>query len=233
MNTLNDGMQNVLRPMGAAVEDRGIRFASGQGISWDPPPGVVASHPVVAAACAAVRVAAEHAAARQKLTSDERLSDLAMAQDAVVLDSKFTASLERAESELQERVASIEAEHARLLDPPRLEPTDAVSALQDREIRDHVRGLPIGDALDLIGENSEVANAVLRSPLPLLDSLVKQARERRIADLKGSAQFESRENGMAVAKWSRSVLSQTKRALAAACRPVSGRQQLQRPLRVA
>lgn len=211
---LNEAMSNALRPLGAQISERVITLASGRGIAWGPPSDATASHPAVALAARAARAAAEHANERTRIAADPRLSDDAKREDSEALDRKFLQRIEDEAREAEQFAERVEADYSRTLNPPALDPTDAVGALNDRECRDYIRGLTAAETLRLIADGSgRVVDAILRSPLPMPDVLIQAARQHRASTLSNSDQFRSLSRGKEYADWSRQVAQQSRLAV--------------------
>lgn len=113
---------------------------------------------------------------------------------------------------LDNHEAALDEAQAAMLAVPRLDPTHAAMATEDREIRDWLRTQPLDEVAQALQDpaNDRLKIAVLRSPIPQSDNVVKVARaawesDRRAADPAAAARIEA---GRKTLQWSRRAVMQ-------------------------
>ncbi len=202
-------LSESLAPLGATATDDVITFATGRGAAWRPPEGLETSHPAAALTAATVRIAAEHGHKRQAILNDDRLSDTGKEEKLATLDAEHLARAEKALVDVEAHAATAEAALAVLSEPPALERTDAVTALSDRESRDYLHGLPLHEQLAAIQQGpAMMAQAVLRSPVPIPEPVREAARVRFGETLAGDDRYQHVRRAADYARWSRTVAAQ-------------------------
>ena len=207
-------LAEILGPLEATISNDAVSLPSGQGIAWRPPEGVFGSNPAVAHASAVIRIAAEHAHAREEVYRNGRLTPEAKKADLEEIDQQYRAKMTSKVSELEGHADKFEMAYLQEISAPSLEPGDAVSGLADREVRDHLASLPLAEQLALVKDGPEtIVNAVLRSPLPMPEQLQEVAHSRRLINLESDTRFKSIAEGAELARWSKTVAKQAQGAV--------------------
>lgn len=108
--------------------------------------------------------------AQRRAEGDASLSDLGRARAVEPAKQALVTAYAAATAEVEELARNAVSFAEKVFEVPKLEPSDFVAALADREVRDHLRGLTDQQRRDLgasIGEQPRLLLAVLRSPLPI------------------------------------------------------------------
>lgn len=147
--------------------------------------------------------------ARQRAKDDRNLSDIGRAKVTDPARAAALAAIQEAAADLDELRHAAAVLERQVFGPPVLEPTDAVAAIVDREIRDYLRALPPGDraaSIKELGGSSAMLAAVLRSPIPLpvfSDYAAKLWREVQAVAHPKAAELSGRQSALA---WAESTL---------------------------
>lgn len=128
-----------------------------------------AHHPrkVISEALAAL---ADLDAARRAIGDDPTLSDIGKAEKLKPLREQVAAKIAKASADIGEFGKSLSAFEAKTYATPELDPSDAVSALHDWELRDGLKALDASDkaaGYAAIAANPRLMIAVLRAPMAM------------------------------------------------------------------
>lgn len=130
-----------------------------------------------------LNVFAETGLVADQISNDARLSPLGRLEKIEPVYKNAISHLCGAWWQIGELEAEVARKENALFAVPKLEPTHAACAIEDREVRDFFRSLPPPERLQMIGrlqdspEHERIQIAMLRSPIALLELEAKLLRK--------------------------------------------------------
>lgn len=131
----------------------------------------------------AINSVEEAAFAKTTLAADQRLSDFGRQERLESISAKAVTDVARSFAGVVDYEARFDAREAAMLAMPTLDPTHFAMAVQEREIRDWWRELPMSDRTKHFAlmqnepGHDRLLFAIARSPIPLANDEAKVARE--------------------------------------------------------
>lgn len=187
MHQYTDSLANAVQSDGGHVL-RGpkggvdvFRSASGTAMAWRPPHGLEPGSEVAHLAAKAIRAISDRDSRVKKIANDVRLSDAAKKADSEKIVDEVEAKVEGMMAEAKKVIDEFEKFRSSVFAVPALEPTNAVEAINDREVRDFFNTLSTEQRLTHFnemqaGQHERVLLALMRSPLPLKGSIANSVQ---------------------------------------------------------
>jgi hypothetical protein len=154
---------------------------------------------------AALRPLLELDRVAQQVKTDKFLSDEGKADKLTSARARVVDEVAKQRKLLEAETGQVKADESALFAAPKLDPTDAVGGLLDRERRDHFRGLSRDQQTHLQtqmggGQHPELLHALLRDPMPGLGREIAQGQWRASIEAKHPKKvqvLETRKNALA------------------------------------